>query len=598
VSGRATLAIAAFFVLAFLLQCAAFVRSNAQTYDEALMLAAGVLFWRRSPTEVNGEHPPLAKALAALPVVLSESPRIDVDGFKAGHKSGFELGRAFMYEGGVPHRRLLALGRSPMVALAAALVALTGLWARRLFGPRAGLLALALAAFDPNLVAYGSVIGNDLPLALFSTLTLFATSEFFARARVRWVVLAGFAMGLALATKFTGVLLLPVLLVVFFTRAVVRGDVGAWPIRRSPGTVVPRASSLANAGVALAIVFALAAAVTCLVYVARGYGTRWYAAYVSGVRAQLEHQAGGHRAFFLGEVSSAGWASYFPVALAVKSPPLTLGLFAVSLVLLRRGAPLGPAMEATLLPLALLLAAVTRARVDIGVRYVLLVVPILVVLASRVATCPRRWDGGLRVALALGITHHVLAALRIAPHDLAFFSDVVGGPARGSLYLADSNLDWGQDLGTLAGWNARVRPDRLYLAYFGTAPPEAYGIMRYQPAPNACPHQSPWQRAAPVPGAGREFLAVSVMNEQGVFFRDPRSYAWLEQRARLTSLGHSIDVYEITQDADAHRALASLYRRYGPSEFEAGEIARAEAIESGDTRDLGPTPTSPPRIGR
>jgi len=570
-------AIGALLVLAFVAQCAAFVRSNAQTYDEGIMLCAGVLFWRGSPIDVNAEHPPLAKALAALPVVLTGSPRIDVDGWLARHGSGFALGRAFMYEGGVAHGRLLALGRLPMVALAAALVGLVGLWSWRLFGPRAGLLALALAAFDPNLVANGSLVGNDVPLALFSTAALFAISEFFADPQPGWLALAGLATGCALVTKFSGLLVPAALLVAVIARVAVAGDVGAWPLpARREATAGRRARSLVNAGVALALVSGLAALVVAVIY-----GSRGLPAYAGGVGAQLRHQAAGHLAFLLGEVSSTGWSAYFPVALAVKLPPLTLGLSAVSLSLLRRGVPLGRMVEAGLVPLALMLAALALVRVDIGVRYALPVVPILIVLASRVATCTGPWPRPSSLALALGVAHHLFAALRIAPHDLAFFSDVVGGPARGHLYLSDSNLDWGQDLGTLADWSARTRPDRLYLAYFGTASPEAYGITAYQPAPNACPHPSPWLGAARMPDRGREFLAVSAMNQQGVFFGDPRAYAWLDERAPAARLGYSINVYEITRDAGAHRALAALYRRYGPAQLEAGEIARAAAIESG-----------------
>lgn len=117
------------------------------------------------------------------------------------------------------------------------------------------------------------------------------------------------------------------------------------------------------------------------------------------------------------------------------------------------------------------------ARINLGVRYALPIVPLLVVLASRVATLPlltlpnvANLANVAKVALGLGLVHHVVAAVRIAPHDSAFFSDAVGGPSRGHRYLADSNLDWGQDLGTLGRWLAlRERPRRLYLSYFGTS---------------------------------------------------------------------------------------------------------------------------------
>ncbi|MER3457301.1 MAG: phospholipid carrier-dependent glycosyltransferase, partial [Chloroflexota bacterium] len=41
-------------------------------------------------------------------------------------------------------------------------------------------------------------------------------------------------------------------------------------------------------------------------------------------------------------------------------------------------------------------------------------------------------------------------ALAIQPYPLAYFNQLVGGPAQGYRVLADSNLDWGQDLKRLA----------------------------------------------------------------------------------------------------------------------------------------------------
>ena len=42
--------------------------------------------------------------------------------------------------------------------------------------------------------------------------------------------------------------------------------------------------------------------------------------------------------------------------------------------------------------------------------------------------------------------------------------------------LAESNLDWGQDLPALARWQANHPSERLYLAYFGTADPASFGL--------------------------------------------------------------------------------------------------------------------------
>ena len=64
----------------------------------------------------------------------------------------------------------------------------------------------------------------------------------------------------------------------------------------------------------------------------------------------------------------------------------------------------------------------------------------------------------------------------VYPHNLAFFNALVGGPANGSQYLVDSNLDWGQDLKPLKRWMTEHNVPHINLAYFGFADPRYYQI--------------------------------------------------------------------------------------------------------------------------
>jgi hypothetical protein len=137
------------------------------------------------------------------------------------------------------------------------------------------------------------------------------------------------------------------------------------------------------------------------------------------------------------------------------------------------------------------------------------------------------------------------SALRVAPQQLAYFNELVGGPGEGYRYLSDSNIDWGQDLRGLKDYVDREGLPAVYLSYFGTAPPEFYGI-RYQCAPaptNIGSVPPPTQK--PLPGtAGREVLAISVANLQGVYLSDPTLYRWVDQRRPVAKVGYSIYVYD------------------------------------------------------
>jgi hypothetical protein len=75
----------------------------------------------------------------------------------------------------------------------------------------------------------------------------------------------------------------------------------------------------------------------------------------------------------------------------------------------------------------------------------------------------------------------VVSALWTAPRYLSYFNLFAGGPAGGRYYLSDSNLDWGQDLKRLRETMQEHGLPSVYLLYFGTADPHAYGIA-YQKA--------------------------------------------------------------------------------------------------------------------
>jgi hypothetical protein len=96
------------------------------------------------------------------------------------------------------------------------------------------------------------------------------------------------------------------------------------------------------------------------------------------------------------------------------------------------------------------------------------------VLAGAAAVWWRSWVGRCLIGSSLGWL--IVATLWIHPHFLAYFNELIGGPRRGHLYLADSNIDWGQDMKRLARY-ARSHPGEAFkLSYFGSGNPLKYGF--------------------------------------------------------------------------------------------------------------------------
>ena len=550
--------------IAFGVQGFAFVRANAQTFDEGAHITAGYSFLARRDFRLYREHPPLIRELCALPLYLGYRLPFEPDERLWREAEMWAISQKFLHESPVPPREILTAARLPNLVLGVALVGLAGWWAYRLWGPRAAVVATALAAFEPNLVAHAALVGTDLGITLFTFLTVYLLWEYGRARSVLVLAGAGLALGLALTAKFSGMLTAAMVGVVLAGH-VLPGRSLLWPDVKAPW-----ARRLGQAAVFGGVVAAGAALVFVPVYFGQGF-----APFVYGVQWQMSKLGLGHPGFLIGDYSDHGWFGYFPVAFAIKTPLGSLALVAAGLLLFRAGEPLrGRDAFFLLLPVVAFAAAVARGRVDVGVRYLLPIYPFLFVLASRLVTARGERPRLTAALVGLALMTNAASVLRVAPHHLAYFNEAVGGPAQGHLYLSDSNIDWGQGLIALKEYMDREQVPMVYLSYFGTARPEGYGV-RYQEAPAGSPVVWPPRPTEELPPGERELFAISVTCLQGTYFEDKTTYRWLWEREPVARPGYCIFVYDLTGDADAHRRLAEVYQRHGQGRLAEAERRRA-----------------------
>jgi hypothetical protein len=115
----------------------------------------------------------------------------------------------------------------------------------------------------------------------------------------------------------------------------------------------------------------------------------------------------------------------------------------------------------------------------------------------------------------------------------------------------------------------------IYLCYYGTAPPEHYGI-HYQYIPGFGQLEPPMIEAMPE-HVGSEVLAISVVMLQGVHCADKDLFRWLWDRQPIAKIGYSIFVYDLTGDVDAQAHLAQVYSKIGPRELVDSELREIPA---------------------
>src|SRR5438876_3518 len=112
-----SIAVLAVILLAFILQAMFAIPRLSSTTDEPVHIAAGYSYWQTRDFRLNPEHPPLAKLLAALPLLIVR-PKFDISQPAWNAGAEYEIGFRFLY--GNNADRILFWSRAPMVALAAA----------------------------------------------------------------------------------------------------------------------------------------------------------------------------------------------------------------------------------------------------------------------------------------------------------------------------------------------------------------------------------------------------------------------------------------------------------------------------------------------
>jgi hypothetical protein len=558
-------------ILAFLAQGYAFIDNNSQTFDEAAHIAAGYSYIAKGDFRLNVEHPPLSKELAGLAVYLRYHLPFEPKPELWEKADEWMIGRDFLYGSSMPAEKILRVARLPNLFLGAVLVGLVGWWSYRLWGAWPALLGGGLAAFDPNFIAHAGLVTTDLPITFFIFLTVYLLWEYQVQPSPGRLLAVGIACGLTLATKFTGLLVL-IIVGLFFL-----------PLFRQRKEQEAPANSawLREALPPFRRIVLIAMLTVPLFYFIYGF-PEW----AKGIRYQLgRSETGDPHFYFLGEITSHGSFAYLPVAFLIKTPVGTLLMIVASLLFCRAGVcPDRRTALFLLVPSGVYFAAMAATRVNLGLRYILPIYPFLFVLAARVGTIT--FANVLATILvrvgafaAVGLT--AASSLMVAPHQLAYFNELIGGPDQGHRYLSDSNLDWGQDLKGLRNYMDREGIPAIYLSYFGTAPPSGWGI-RYQYLPAWVENIQDPNLNEPVPKEGRQILAISVVNLQGIYFVDHRyRYDWLQEyRKPLTVIGHSIYVYDLTNDANAHVHLAEIYEELEFRSFAELERQKARALSA------------------
>ncbi len=390
-----------------------------------------------------------------------------------------------------------------------------------------------LTALSPSILAAVSIATTDACFTLFAIVSLAMLHRYQLRPSKRTLALAGVGLGLALASKQSAVVLTPVVLLELFLKRPKRTP-GATEVDHWIHVVVVT-------GLRFSAVLAIMFMVDWSLYAFRfapafGEGgtqtempivvpmiTRYLPngdAILEAIRrtgpplaydtlmGQIRHATNGHGAYLMGMHSQRGWWYFFPIAIALKSTPAELVLFALAAILaVRRSSWTDPTRRVWMASLISLLGLAMCSSINIGHRYILLAYPLVTLIAadSIADLSLRRARAAAMVGSAL-LAWQAVSVMGVAPHYLCYFNSFCGGPSQGYRYLLDSSLDWGQGLPALRKELEARRYHKVALMYFGTALPEAYGLRSI-----------PYGLGNDPIAEGCDWLAISATSSQGLY---------------------------------------------------------------------------------
>jgi 4-amino-4-deoxy-L-arabinose transferase-like glycosyltransferase len=468
---------------------------------------------------LNPEHPPLSKLAAALPL-LGMGLEFHPDPQSWANADEFALGRQFLYRNIRPADEILFRSRIVTTCFAAALIIAVAAWALRSFGPFPALIAATFAAFDPILLSHGHYVTSDVPVTLFYFCAILAWVSWLVEGGRKRLLLTGVFTGLALATKFSALLLFPAfLLLLAFRRRRIQWEHALYLcilpfliVWATYGFDIRSVAGDPRIGPKLSAVSHLAHVPIPAYYLFRG------------IQLLFRHAHSGHTAYLLGQLSSHGFIAYFPVAFLVKTPLgllLALALASWPLLFLNRKWLWLAAAPLTYFAISMF------AGIDIGIRHILPVYPFLYLLAAAALwTASQTRHARLAQAIALlCVAGAATEALAAYPLWLGFFNAAAGGPLQGTRYLLDSNVDWGQDLKRLPVFLGQDKILQPCLAYFGEAEPAYYGIS-----------------ALPLTHVIDNCLMI--VSAQFLFGSTAHPFAALERRRPRAIVGSSLFVFE------------------------------------------------------
>ncbi|HEY8186821.1 MAG TPA: glycosyltransferase family 39 protein [Pyrinomonadaceae bacterium] len=445
------------------------------TNDEIVHIPAGYYHLVAGEFQLNNEHPPLVKMWAALPLLLVQpdeppAPKTEDENFME-RTWGFH--ERFWQANTARFQSVTFWPRAMMVPITLAFGVLIFVFARKLFGETAALISVGLYVLEPTVLAHGRIVHTDVPAAFVYLLFFFAL-HCYSEATVqpdgpstKRALLLGLVCAVALLTKFSMVVLLPVLAIYLLARVL-----KSWRNSRQ------RSQVLVHSGlITVVILFLVNAAYYFQHPPLEASDVRWVEMkspallgfvttsirvvskviptyYLFGLYNIELHNHYGHATSLLGRYSDLGWWYYFPVAFTLKTtlPFVVVAVLALAWAVWRLAAKHDARFVWLVVPVVIYLSISLTSHINIGIRHFLPIYPFLFIAGGALLAQVLRTRRKLGLVLLIVLFGWMSwEAVRTFPDYIPYMNQLASHHPHW-YYLSDSNVEWGDDVGALAAY--------------------------------------------------------------------------------------------------------------------------------------------------
>ncbi len=529
-------------------------------YDEVANIPSGYNFLTTG-RYTDATHPPLLRYIMSVPQFLTHADPLPNDSTALYRWQDY--GVHFLFNNNQSWQQLTHDARAVNIGLTMVLLWVVYRYTRRKLGLAAGLAALVFLGFEPSLMAHGQLATLDIGFALSYVLAAFSIEAFIRQPDRRRFWLLHLGLGTAFMCKFAAlpIFFAAIVGILYFKKqqnirlkpfwwspvifsVLIFATYGFQLKSPSEDTQIVKArdkekiqAQLDQYAAKLGTTREKMLGVSIPAYdFLKGFGMQVFHAMFQDMWERKENFQ-----YLDGQYQRRGWRTYFFWSFLYKSTLATIALVVLLKIMLwvqrRRerasGQPVSIMAVSLLVPPVLLFLACSLGTINIGHRYILPVYAFLAIGIGYLVTLPYKW---IKPAVAAALVLHVASSLAVWPHHLSYFNEL----SRSRYYLADSNIDWGQDLLFLKKDREEQAATGQITGFWG----DCFGVVK--PA-NLGIELAPIPANREALGTGRHLIYLSVhrfLNRSSV--HPEGLYPWLNTLQPVRKVGTSILVYDIT----------------------------------------------------